>query len=831
MANNRSRWWPLVLLLVLGVLGLGVRELACGSSRSTTARATSAEHDRPGSLTASRPGSLASSADEADEDGSVADGLSLVGRVIYPDGRAAAGATVRLLSRPSGAPHASMPRRLVRTDGDGAFAFAKQAQGDYLLEAQTEDAASPTTPARLVPGSEPITLMLFPGATLAVHVHSAVDHQPIAGAIVKLGIGSGQLGASDAYVQEQTGSDGVAHFRGVSPIQNHPVFAIASGFAGTFDNIRASEHLLSAWEVSIALSPGGDVAGRVVDDHGVPIPGAKVGWEPGPGEPDGSYTFVTPLADGGHYIAAVTDSAGAFHKTVPPGIGCLVAVHPLHLTAQVCGVNAAIGQPRGGIEIVMKSGARISGVVIDAAGKPAPRAEVIVTQPSWEHIPRLSDSYRSRTTTDAEGRFAFEGVDRTPLALTAWTDDASSELVELDLRGADERKNVRITLANSGVITGTVTEEDGGPAPFAIITYFAAPDVDKIVWAKDEAHTRGLALPKASGGTLCDADGTFRIAGLPPGSYTVRAQRPAATSVIPEYSAAWRYKVTTGSNVALVLPGLGTIKGRVVDDAGRGIPSFTVAFAIWDAAMQTTAMPPGRPVTSADGTFEIDAVPANQYLVAVSGAGLVEWRASGAVAVRGGSVTDLGTIKMTGGLQIAGRVLSRAGEPVRGADVAMVVSDKPDLTQHAESDSEGRFTLPVAARGSSVKVRATTEQNASEWVSVAPGVASVDIVMNDPTRGSVVGVIVDPAHPLAERTVALTLPGIGVPGEGLKPEAITAALDSGRFALENVPAGAYLVWVRRAQPRPGDEWVTRAVAVEGTKATSVVIDLSQEPQP
>ncbi|MEP6865048.1 MAG: hypothetical protein ABJE66_30810 [Deltaproteobacteria bacterium] len=832
MAKKRSRWWLLcVLVLFAGVLGLG-RRFACSpfGSQDAAHAPIAVDPALPGSRAASH-GAFASLSDEPDDDGAAPDGLSLVGRVIYPDGRAASGASVRLLSRPSGAPHASMPHRVARSDADGAFAFARQAQGDYMLEAQTDDAVSPTTPARLLPGTDPVTLMVFPAATLAVHVLSAVDHKPIADATVKLGIGLGLFGASDAYVLERTDEAGIAHFRGVAPIENHPVFAFADGFAGTFDNIRASAHLLSSWETTLQLQPGADVSGRVTDERGIPIPGAKVGWEPGPGEPDGAYTFVTPLADGGHYIAAITDAAGVFHKTVPPGLGCLVAVHPSHLTAQACGVRTTMGQPRTDVQIVMKSGARVSGVVVTADGKPAPRAEVIVTHPSWEHIPRLSDSYRSRTTTDAQGRFAFDGVDHMPLALTAWTDEASSDLVELDLRGVNERANVKIVLANDGLITGTVTEEDGGAAPFAVVTYFVAPDIDKIVWAKAEADARGLALPKSIGGALCDAAGKFRFAGLPPGVYALRAQRPAATSVAPAYSAVWRYKVALGSDVTMVLPGLGAIAGHVVDEDGKPVTDFAVSFAIWEPAMQTAAMPTGRPVISADGSFKIDSVPANVYAIAVSGPGIVEWRTPSSVEVKTSRVTDLGTIKVKVGEQISGRVLSRAGAFVANADVTMATADKPDLFLHAESDADGHFTLPVVTRGTAVKVRASTESNTSEWVSVAPGVTTVDIVMADPTRGSVRGVIIDPEHPIAERPVVLTLRGSGLPGEGLKPEGFTTALDSGRFALDGIPAGDYALWVRRAKGKPGEEWLSRPIAVQGTKETSVVIDLSQEPPP
>jgi hypothetical protein len=820
MAKDRSRSWIAVLaLLLLG--GLAAIGLVCRdrSARSGGTSPANAASQRSG--TRAQP--VAAEQEDPVEDGVAPDGLSLVGRVIYPDGRPAPAASVRLLSRPSGAPHLRMPRRMATTNPDGTFAFGKQAQGDYLLEAQTDDAVSPTTPARLLPGSEPVTLMVFPAATLAVRVYNAVDDRPIAGATVKLGIGDGLFGASDAYVQEQTDAAGIARFRGVAPIHNHPVFASADGFAGTYSNIVAFEHLSSTWDIALALEPGGQVSGRVVDERGVPIPGAKVGWEPGPGEPDGSYTFVTPLADGGHYIAAVTDSTGGFRKSVPPGTGCLVAVHPLHLTGQACGVRAAIGTPRAGVEIVMKSGARISGVVVTADGQPAPRAEVIVTHPSWEHESRLSDSYRSRTTTDAQGRFAFEGVDRMALAVTAWTDEASSELVEVDLRGASERKDVRIVLANTGVITGTVTEDDGGPAPFARVGYFIAPDVDKIVFARNEEGTRGLALPKSSGGTLCDADGTFRLAGLPAGKYTLRAMRPAATSVTAEFSAAWQYGVATGSSVTMVLPGLGAVTGRVVTDDDRPVSSFSVSFAIWDPGMKTDAMPPGAAVTSADGKFHIADIPAQRYSIAISGPGIVEWR-SGAVELRAGSVTNLGTIRVAAGRTIVGRVLSRSGVPIAGADVAMIAGTDPT---HAQSDGSGRFALRAVERGASVKVRASNEQVASDWVTVAPEMDRVDIVMNSLSNGSVRGVIFDPAHPVADRTVVLTLPGTGTPGDNLKPEATAHALDSGRFALENVPIGPYILWIRRAQGTV-DEWATRAILVEGMKETSVVIDLSPE---
>jgi hypothetical protein len=830
MAKNRTTRW--LVLAALVILGLGVLLVLELRPRSTQ---TSSPDDEAAASSRSRaPGLLPGVAYEAPDEESAADGLTLAGRVVFADGKPAEGAEVFLLSRPSGAPRAGMPRRIAHSGPDGSFAFARQAQGDYLLEASTDDAFSPTTPARLVAGAKPVTLVLFPAAALAVRVHDAADGKAIAGAIVKLGIGNPMFGASDAYRQETADAQGIARFRGVAPVHNHTLYAVADGYTGNYMNVLARDHRLREWQIDVALTAGAMVSGHVVDERHQPIAGAKVGWEPGKGEAEGAYNLFTPLADGGHYIAAPTDASGAFRKAVPPGLGCLVAVHTRYLIGQVCGLRVELGRPVTGVEIVLTAGARVSGVVVASDGKPAPRAEVIVTQPTWEHNPMFSDTYRLRTTSDADGRFAFEGVDRIPVALTAWTDEGSSDLVELDLRGVQERKDVRITIVNAGAIAGRVVEEDGQPAPYAMINYFLHPDYEKIApgyTGKSALVVREFALPKTLGGVLADGEGRFKLSGLPPGRYTLRATRPSGTSVAPEYSGVYKYDVMTGAEVTLTLPALGGLAGRVVADDGRPLTAFSVAVAMWDREIEHGVLPAGRLIASTDGSFQIDEVPANLYAIGVSAPGVVEWRRPGGVRVRGGQVTNLGTIRVTRGKTISGRVLSARGDPVGGAAVAMVASDRPDLIVHAESDDEGHFTLPTVAREVSLKLRASNEQGASDWVTVPTDAQHVDLVLSGAARGGVRGVIIDPGHPVAERIVALTLPGQGTPAVGLKIEAIAHALEGGRFVLENVPAGQYVLWVRRVQGAGGDEWANRAIAVESLKETQVVIDLSQEAHP
>src|SRR5262245_3971286 len=116
MAKHRSRSWLFaVALLLLSLLGLWLGVVCRGPSRSDDAISTKSADTNQGFHSHAGLSGPAETEDPT-EDGIAPDGLSLLGRVIYPDGRPAEGATVRLLSRPNGAPHASMARRVAKTE-------------------------------------------------------------------------------------------------------------------------------------------------------------------------------------------------------------------------------------------------------------------------------------------------------------------------------------------------------------------------------------------------------------------------------------------------------------------------------------------------------------------------------------------------------------------------------------------------------------------------------------------------------------------------------------------------------------------------------------------
>ena len=824
---NRSRTLAVVALLALAALLLwrcrARRDDGAGHSAKSAGDGDEPRNPRaiPGQLPTATPG------DVGPDDGTVADGLALVGKVVRPDRTPVEGATVQLVRRPSSAPAVKMGRRGIVTMPDGSFTFEKQARGDYILEAHDEEGVSPSTPYRLAPGSPPVTLVLFPAAAVDVKVVSAVDDKPIPGATVKLGVGNPLVGAADAFRAALSDEHGVAHFRGVTPVANHPVWAEAPGFAGSYLNIKARDQPTRTWEIRIALKPGVLLTGRVVDDKRQPIAGAKVGWQLGKGDPDGAYGVFVPFADAGRYAAAVTDGDGHFTRTVEAGVGCAVAVEGHHLTGQLCNVKAQANPPTPPIEIVLKAGARISGTVVTSDGKPAANAEVLVTQVGWNHMSMWSDIYRVHTTSDAEGRYTLDGIDRLPIALTAHTDGATSDLVEVDLRGVDEKKDVRLTLQWDGKITGVVQEADGRPIANAVVDYFINPDLAKLA-ATPTAVVREYSMPTSVGGAVTDENGRFAIRALPPGKFTLRGSRSAGTSVAPEYSSSYMYAIPVGSDIRIVLPGMGSLTGRLVGSDDRPVTSFNVAFAMYSTETKTGALTAPHPLTSADGTFRIDDIPAHKYSVGITASGYVEWRADGGVIVDAGRVADLGTIRLTGGRARPGVVLSERGDPVPSAAITVVGVTPSNLQASLSSDEQGRFELPAMPPGTTVKVQASSEMGiGSDWVTVGDGTDRVELRLGAGGRGSLSGVLIDPGGSADDRMVVLTLVGKGQPGEGLRPQASGVTKYGGRFTFENVAAGDYLLWVRRADASGG--WSSQPVTIQDSRMASVVLNVEGSP--
>ena len=154
------------------------------------------------------------------------------------------------------------------------------------------------------------------------------------------------------------------------------------------------------------------------------------------------------------------------------------------------------------------------------------------------------------------------------------------------------------SLARAGSISGVVTDASGAPRQ-GIYAY---------------AYRAGVYVS----GVLTAADGSYRIAGLTAGSYTVQFQDSSGTYLgewfddVASQTAATAVVVAAGEAVVGVdasLARAGSISGVVTDAAGAPI-----------AGMYVYSLPGYRyAYTAADGYYRITGLPAGSYQVRFNG--------------------------------------------------------------------------------------------------------------------------------------------------------------------------------------------------------------------
>lgn len=221
-----------------------------------------------------------------------------------------------------------------------------------------------------------------------------------------------------------------------------------------------------------ARSPAADgplVRGRIASDDDVPLPGAHV-----------------EIADGDLRASSVSDTGGVCELRLVRADAPRTVV----LTVLADGFATAFRQidvPGAGEVDVgvlrLSPGGSAEGVVVDGDGRPVPRAEVGVADPTIRDR-ELEGARREptgvallapRTSADDAGRFLLRGVPAGPVRLWAhapgWYGGASGTI---DVLPARRTVGVRIAIEEppaSEVVSGVVLGTDGLPLPGATIRY------------------------------------------------------------------------------------------------------------------------------------------------------------------------------------------------------------------------------------------------------------------------------------------------------------------------------------------------------------------------
>jgi len=314
-------------------------------------------------------------------------GRTVTGRVIDDAGSALAEVPVRI-EADTGPPGDDPLPTLVSSDRDGNFAtlvfpggyrMSASRPGYVLRRGPAVDArgagAAVKTVLELVRGARVFGKVVDPrgGAAAGARVRclaSAIEDLtvqtgplPLAAEAAAMPSGAGRaLGTTRATVADREGRFAVDDL-----IPGRYRVEVAHGGA---EPLRSDEFVLAPGERrdvgKLALRPGFPVTGRVVDETGAPIDGARV-----------------VVASGGAAAAAagllaVTDAGGHFSLSLPAGSYRLSANASGRGTAQAS-VEVAAGSSPPALEIkLMRADARLEGLIRDDGGRPLARARLAV---------------------------------------------------------------------------------------------------------------------------------------------------------------------------------------------------------------------------------------------------------------------------------------------------------------------------------------------------------------------------------------------------------------------------------------------------------------------
>jgi protocatechuate 3,4-dioxygenase beta subunit len=666
MSERKTKWTRVVTVALACAATLGVCSLRSGPhpTPELPERAAAGPHAPPGA--SARNGAAARHAGawlrEEDPPGP----LELAGLVVDEAGAPVAGAEVTLQTQ---------PQRLATTGADGAWSFKDLLPRPYRIDARKDDAFGQLV--HVLPQAAPraLTIRLALGATVRVRTVAAATGAPLAGVLVQIAdVGSSATLTDDA---------GWARFRGAAPVSAFVVAASKEGFATARRMVSAGLAGGGVRVFHLELAAALSVSGRVVDESGRALADAAVVAAAG----DGGVP-VEPARDG-----VRTDARGAFTLgALAAGTVTIRAFHPSFRAGGAAVVSLVPDAPSPEVVIALRRAVTVRGRVVDGHGRPAAWAEVHAypgKQPLW------NGAGARHLVADGEGAFRIDGLPPTSVALLAGgAAAATARPREVDLSANRDVDDVKLVLDLDGFVAGAVVDASGAPVAGATVVCRPA-----------DARTTAVRCP---GDESTDAQGRFRIGGLPGATFVLAAIRPGGAHPAAEVTAH-----EGDADVRLVAGEVGAIAGRVRLADGT-IP-----------AGARVELQPGAGLAApigADGAFALGGLDAGSYSLLVLGDFAL--KKVDAIRLAAGQKRDLGVVEVERGRTLRGTVVDAAGAPVAdarviagsgltGADVGEGLGANLGA-QATLTDEHGEFTLAGVPPAATVIVASQPRRGRSE---------------------------------------------------------------------------------------------------------------------
>ena len=693
--------------------------------------------------------------------------------------------------------------RWVRTDAAGRFEIAGVPAKQGRLQALGKDGSS--VEIAVPAGADVTTFTLARAASLEGRV-TQIDNGRVVSAVKVTARAAGQT------LIVRTGVDGRYRLAGL-PQGAYRVSFDEKRFV-LLDRRNVEVGAGEAKTLDVALTPAVTLVGRVTDEKGRPVAGARGTLSPG-AESRMGMIFRTVSREADAAPGFVSGIDGTFKATrLAPGTNQKLTVsHPDFERRVVPGLDLAPGAVKpASVDVILSPGFVLSGVVKDKEGKPIAGAEVQVNRSVQMTGGRggnmvsfaTVESVRPRTETDFEGKFGFKGLSAGDYDVTV-SKPGFTRSVSNGVKTGEGSAPLELTLNPGASIAGRLVQPNG-----LTVTGYSVSARSSAGAGAGGGPGMTMIGGRGNAAAQADPDGGFILDGLVPGTaYDLSIFGPG------EFRGDAKKKsvVAPASDVDIEVAARGRLTGRVIDAAtGAPVTEFEASYsqARLGGGMVVMVRGPGgdanrrTPFSSPDGTFAFEDVPPGNWDISVWAKTYQEARTAG-IALAAGETKTV-DVKAARGLVIRGRVVdARGGRGVQDASVsarnsaaggggAMFILDPSGGEGGVViTDADGRFEITGQSPGAyqlTARHSLFSEGSARLTLEDKDGVIEIPVVAG----GAIGGVVLSSqGAPLAGAEVSLQN---GADGGGMRlgldgQNTLTDGL--GRFRFEHLAAGRYKV--------------------------------------